>query len=1165
MYHAGVALSIEAAAFPTRTRYIDLGELGRGVTGVVYRARDTWFEELVALKVLTMRGPTALRDLKREFRCAVDIVHPNLVRLLELEADRTHRFFTMELVEGRPFTAWSRENGRDLRSGARQLLHGVGALHREGLVHRDLKPSNVLVDASERVVVLDFGFTVSASRPAVDGPAGTPRYLAPEVLRGWAHTAASDLYAIGLMLCEAMGATIPEARDWLELLDWKRRRALGKRPSRADPSLADLAWRLIDSEPDRRPTLAEALAVLSGDPATTGHGGSPPFVGRGQELGALATALARVVQTRSGMVVELRGEAGTGKTRVVGEFLRTLGPHVAVLACRCHPNERVAYGGLDRVVHELDQLLAVHPRVDLSGVEAALFHVFPALRPAAECELPLGDDPTELLRSAIAALRGLFARISRPDAPLVLWIDDAQWIGEDGARLLRDVLAQPNDLCVFTVLGTRAREIEAMSPALASLIDTTVDISPLAAVDASALLASFSLAAEVGARIVQESAGNLHVLLTLARACAADPGCADRTYALVLAEQLENLPEEPRRLLDRLAVAGRPVRPDELPPGEPRRGVRTLERLGLIRSEGADRGFVPSHEHVRKHVLARLAPPDLRRIHLALADDMIARGGSPELVVVHLRAAGEAERAYPLACQAAEAATKALAFGQAATLHGDAFELAPPNARPERRRELASALSRAGLGAAAAQHFLALAHDAGPIEAALLEQQAAEQLLFAGHQAAGIKVLRSALARLKEPFPRSRALAFVRLMLRALRLRPGRTPCEVQPERTWTSDRLRRIDALHTASLGLSMSEAILSSALGLRHLDAALALGEPARLARALAIQMAQLAAFRYDPAKTQALFEQAFALAEQAKSEESKALVRIAAATAAWMEGRFEACHWLATSIGSALASEAPGLRFHRDSAEIVRLGGLLHTGRWRELVTQVPETLMDAARRGDLYLTVNVKVRYGGWRWLARDEPESGTAEIAEGQRAWPRAGFDLTDVFAVHGTATCLLYSGQTDAANACLKDALPHMRRSFLLSVGFLRTLVLDLRARAMLAQALAHGVRPPLRTLHWLWLLLSRIGSPFAEMCATRLAAELAVLDGDAARAEYLLQRSAAGSEVLGMRLEAAAAQARLADLKGSQAAVEVALARIHGVGVRNPRRLARLYFPTFR
>lgn len=197
--------------------------LGEGATGAVFLALDRETGEHVALKKLFRLDQKSVLRFKREFRSLADIHHPNLIKLYDLQRDQDSWFITMEYVAGKDFRqkfnanpTLSRETLQpandnapvELLSVFYDLACGVSALHRAGMLHRDLKPSNVLIADDGRVVVLDFGLVREidgSSHVTQDGTvSGTPAYMPPEQAMGEAQSEASDWYAFGVMLYEAI-------------------------------------------------------------------------------------------------------------------------------------------------------------------------------------------------------------------------------------------------------------------------------------------------------------------------------------------------------------------------------------------------------------------------------------------------------------------------------------------------------------------------------------------------------------------------------------------------------------------------------------------------------------------------------------------------------------------------------------------------------------------------------------------------------------------------------------------------------------------------------------------------------------------------------------------------------------------------------------------------
>jgi len=192
---------VRASAQPRQTsaeRFELLEQLGAGGNGAVHRARDTALDVEVAIKILARTEGLDVFRFKREFRAFSGVLHPNLVRLYELFAEDTQWFFTMELVRGVRFDHHVRPrppggatdalpalDGARLRDALYQTADALSAIHRLGKVHRDIKPSNILVEASGRVVLLDYGLVTDVqvagvARTHQAAAVGTPAYMSPE-------------------------------------------------------------------------------------------------------------------------------------------------------------------------------------------------------------------------------------------------------------------------------------------------------------------------------------------------------------------------------------------------------------------------------------------------------------------------------------------------------------------------------------------------------------------------------------------------------------------------------------------------------------------------------------------------------------------------------------------------------------------------------------------------------------------------------------------------------------------------------------------------------------------------------------------------------------------------------------------------------------------------
>lgn len=200
--------------------------LGVGGMGVVYAAERAGRE--VAIKLLLPEQVTderAIRRLRDEARAARLVTHPNVVAVIELGEERGTPYLVMERARGIPLSMLLVREG-PLALGraiavALEILAGVEAAHDVGIVHGDVKSDNILVEprsnGSDAIMLIDFGLAVRDDmRPVIERDAegcaitaGTPEYMAPEVIRGEGSRPASDLYAVGVILYELVTGQPP--------------------------------------------------------------------------------------------------------------------------------------------------------------------------------------------------------------------------------------------------------------------------------------------------------------------------------------------------------------------------------------------------------------------------------------------------------------------------------------------------------------------------------------------------------------------------------------------------------------------------------------------------------------------------------------------------------------------------------------------------------------------------------------------------------------------------------------------------------------------------------------------------------------------------------------------------------------------------------------------
>lgn len=257
-------------------RFLLERELGRGGAGTVFAARDLVLGQRIAVKVLhpDRVDPASRERLRREVRAARP-GHPNAVAVYELHDTDGLHYLTLELVDGeslrtRLSSGIPVEVDRVVEIG-RQVAEALAHLHGRGLVHRDVKPGNILLSPGGTSKLCDLGLartvaegvTVTETEMVV----GTPAYMAPEQAMGGQLEPASDVYALGLTLFQALTGEVPLKADTAlaTLSRRQRERPPSARSARPDcPSWLDrLIRRMLVPAARERPTAAQVACALT--------------------------------------------------------------------------------------------------------------------------------------------------------------------------------------------------------------------------------------------------------------------------------------------------------------------------------------------------------------------------------------------------------------------------------------------------------------------------------------------------------------------------------------------------------------------------------------------------------------------------------------------------------------------------------------------------------------------------------------------------------------------------------------------------------------------------------------------------------------------------------------------------------------------------------------
>ena len=1151
-----------AALFDGTDRFDVQRLIGSGGMGAVYEAFDTERQERVALKTLLHVGPFELYIFKNEFRGLADIVHPNLVALHELLHHDDLWFFTMDFIQGVDLRHWihGTEPGMEptgpiqpyisestmalpgeslgasvamiptldveeieeepearalpppavgrLRRAVGQLAQGVRALHQVGKLHRDIKPSNVLVDAQGQVMLLDFGLVADLQTAVEESTrgsiTGTVAYMSPEQTRGERLTEASDWYAVGCLLYEALTGRLPFTGKTAAIVHAKRRDSVPPPPQTLVPGLAPdlcaLCEDLLHPDPSVRPTGAEVLERLGVEQdfnTTTGLQTTARFaalhawrdeegaalVGRGRQMDELAEAWGDVGAGRA-RAVFVRGRSGMGKSELLSWFLSDLGQRselVVLLQGRCYEREWVPFKAIDPLVDALAEWLLGLTRPEVEAVlpryVRALARVFPVLErvPAiAEKTSRSGEapDPRELRRRAFGAFRELLTRMA--DArPLVLHVEDLQWADFDSVSLIEELL-RPPDPPPLLLLCTYRSEDRATSPVLRELEELAespaggsvlfMDVGPLER-DEAIELARLRLGRrrnrqELAEAIARESEGIPYFIDELVRYVRTNevPEGGLQLDDLIR-QRAAGLPDEARELLEFFAVAGQPIplalAADVTGLASPGKAAVVLRVEQLARSLGADESIECYHDRIREAVLEGLPTERREDLHRLLADVLEAVGGiDPERLARHLLEAGERARARGYVALAAEAAARSLAFDRAAELHELCIELeSDPEVKRTHRAAAADALANAGRGPRAARAYLQAAEGADEDAARRWTQRAATQLIRAGQIDEGREVVERVLASVGMKLASSAFQAILAFVIKRLQVTIRGLKFEPTAEDAVPEEQLDKVDVSWAASLGLSLIDPIQGATFQARNLLESLKAGEPYRVARSMAAESAYAAVFGgRGVARAARLLDTAEGLLAAVDNPHATGMVTLCRSVVDFQLGRWARCLELSQESARLFLDRCRDVGWEVGTSYIYVLTTQALLGELRGFARLQPTLVAEARDRGDLNAEVQFVLAPPVHPALLAGDPERAAVEIRAARARWPGEEFSLLDLYYRRLLIEVALVQGDAAALEEHGEGLWSELMKSTVKGVHVTTLFALDSRCRALLAR-----------------------------------------------------------------------------------------------------------------
>ncbi len=392
------------------------------------------------------------------------------------------------------------------------ITAAVGEVHARGLIHEDLKPANILVDPRGRVSLTGFGVASQPlrGRATLQPPqalVGSLPYMSPEQTGRMNRSIDSrtDLYSLGVTLYELVTGRLPfqgvDALDWIHCHVARRPSSpLELRPQLPEV-IGEILLKLLAKSADERYQTAAGLEAdwrrcleqweltLRVDPFTLGECDAPDrliipekLYGREGELEALKSACDQAATAAASVLVLVSGYAGVGKSAIVHEARRQLGIGSWFAGGKCDQYERdipyftlmSAFAGLARQLLCLPEMEAARWRERLGEALGRngriILDLVPELEPIIGPQPPAPEvPPQDLTNRFLRVVRRFLAVFASAEQPLVLFLDDLQWVDAATLDVLGHLLIEPEVRHVLLIGAYRDNEIDSVHPLVSRL------------------------------------------------------------------------------------------------------------------------------------------------------------------------------------------------------------------------------------------------------------------------------------------------------------------------------------------------------------------------------------------------------------------------------------------------------------------------------------------------------------------------------------------------------------------------------------------------------------------------------------------------------------------------------------------------------------------------
>jgi hypothetical protein len=598
----------------------------------------------------------------------------------------------------------------------------------------------------------------------------------------------------------------------------------------------------------------------------------------------------------------------------------------------------------------------------------------------------------------------------------------------------------------------------------------------------------------------------------------------------VIYTRVTRLPEEARKLLEIIAVAGQPLertiakQASELDVNE-QSAFALLRSNRMIRVSGAiQKEMVETyHDRIRETVVANLTDKRLKDCHSELASYLEEVGADAERLAIHFYKAGRNKEAAKYAVIAANNAYNALAFERAATLYQLALDLKSDDLQTHTLQvKLAESIANVGNSYQAANAYLAATKTAEGVEVLKLHQSAADQFLRGGFLKEGFDELSLITKKVGIKIPKTPLQAlFLFLFLRVkIKLRG----LEFKEATKVTEEDLLRLNTFWTVSTSLSMFDATRGAVLQSEFLLFALKVGDLRSILRALLSEAGYAASAGGRKAKhAEKLLKHSSELAKRLNSPLETAITSHVAGIVAGCLGQWKRCIDEFTTSELIFRKHCTGVSADIDRGYYWIFNSYFFIGDLNQLFERLPGVLKDISERGNLIGEINLRLRNTYMKFLADDQAEKAKEELDITIDRWSKKGFQMQHFWHLFGKVQSCLYNDETKAAWETLDQKWSTISRSLFLRIQSFYIQILHLRARCALAMATSQENRSNsmkfLKTAERDAKAIERENMPWGNAFAKQIRASVLALKGDRETAIKLILEAENNFESVDMML----------------------------------------------